>query len=136
MQQVSRKDRRTRRSEETQQAVNYQLEYVRDNQGLGFLVVANEEGVFLAGTGDRTRNEILAAWATELACAEEDNRPRLEAELQQHLFGDETEAAVEVRPFSVSGMPMYLCAAGAPESQSDDALEHTINGVKRIFRTT
>ncbi|QDG50820.1 hypothetical protein FIV42_08770 [Persicimonas caeni] len=129
-------DRRRRRSEKTHEAVYYQLDHVRQKHGLGFLVLANDEGVFVAGAGEKDRDEVFAAYAAEMAQADSAYRQKLEAELHEYLFGPDADTVVDVRSFKIDDMPMYLCAAGAASSSSDDALEHTINGVQRIFRTT
>ena len=129
-------DRRKRRSEETQQAVTYQLEHVRQQHEFDFLAVGDADGFYVACSTEETYDRFLAAYAPAIAEAEGTRRQRLEQELAEHISVGDEAADIYVREFGVKEQPLYLCAIATSEEQVDEALEHTMTGIERIIRTT
>lgn len=57
------KDRRVRRSDDPDQAIQYQLDHAAERLDLRALVLADDFGAQLAAVGDRDLNEVLSALA-------------------------------------------------------------------------
>ncbi len=105
-------DRRTRRSHRVHEALALQLEHVRGKARLAALVLATEEGLRVAHSGEEALCEELAARAPFLS----------------------NERTTRVLPVIYLGHPLYLVSYGASDaSQIDDWLEHASHGIARIL---
>ena len=129
-------DRRKRRSQETQQAVTYQLQHVRDKFGFDFLAVGDQDGFYVGGATEEGRDKVLAAYAPAIAGAHHGRREQLKEELVEQIGVGEQSGALFVREFGVGEQPLFLCAIADSAETVDQALEHTMSGIARIIRTT
>lgn len=127
-------DRRKNRSQELQQAVTYQLEHVLERFDLEFLAVGDRDGFHVAGAGRDAEDSLLAAFAPAITSSGVGQRKLLKKELMGYL-DDAEDSVVEVREFTVGGQSWYLCMVSSRGSDSEEALEHTVTGIQRIFRT-
>jgi hypothetical protein len=109
-------ERRLRRSEEAQQALFLQLERVRDEAKLDALVLASEEGLCIAHSGEDGFCEELAALAPFIPEAEQ------------------SEALLSVQATDIAGRRMYLVSYVREEPREmARLLERTWSGVSRIL---
>ncbi len=105
-------DRRTRRSQRVHEALSLQLDHVRGKARIAALVLATEEGLRVAHSGEEGLCEELAARAPFLS----------------------NERTTRVRHVSCLGLPLYLVSYGESDaSQIDDWLEHASHGITRIL---
>jgi hypothetical protein len=113
------KERRTRRSYQPQEALSYQLEHVRDAAGLDALVLATEDGLSIAYSGEDELCLELAALGPFLQEADNDAAPR----------------ATRVRAMSHDGLSLLLISYGldATRSELDAWLDHATQGITRIL---
>jgi hypothetical protein len=113
------RERRTRRSYEPQEALSYQLEHVRDQVGLDALVLATEDGISIAYSGEDELCLELAALAPFLREADNDGEPR----------------PTRVRAVDHDGLPLLLISYGLDETRPelDTWLDHTSQGIARIL---
>jgi len=109
-------ERRRRRSQEAQQALFLQLERVRDQARLDALVLASEEGLCIAHSGEEEFCTELAALAPFI--------PQASA----------AQALLRVRATDFAGRRMYLvCYGREPPTEVASWLEHAWSGVTRIL---
>jgi hypothetical protein len=114
--QKQQSERRTRRSEEAEQALFLQLERVREEARLDALVLASEEGLCIAHSGEDGFCEELAALAPFIQEA------------------DKSEALLSVRATDFAGRRMYLISYVREEPREmGHLLERTWSGVSRIL---
>lgn len=117
-------ERRSRRSSEDHVAVRYQLEHTRERAGLHALVLADNDGLEVAGAGDRAIRAELSAMAPLIA------RCIMGVPLPPLLRG----ADVSVRAIELNGQPLYIASAGGGMAR-DAFLAQSMQGVKRILAT-
>jgi hypothetical protein len=112
-------DRRTRRSEQLQEALSLQLAHVRDQASLDALVLATEEGLPVAHSGEDDLCVELAALAPFLPQEADSADP----------------VAQRMRAVSISaGLPLYLVFYSSEAPPPVEAwLEHTHSGIRRIL---
>lgn len=115
-------DRRTRRSPESHVALRYQLEHTRESAGLSALVLADDDGLVVASSGDRALCAELAAIAPL------HSRSPLGMPMPPLLRG----AEVAVRPLQMNGQHLYMCSVGGGMAR-DALLSHSMRGVQRIL---
>lgn len=109
-------ERRTQRSEHVEEALSLQLARVRDEARLEALVLASEEGLPIAHSGEPSFCEELAALA-----------PFIER------VTDKTEL-LRVRPMHVFDHTLYLVSYRRErEGEVDRWLDHASGGVSRIL---
>jgi hypothetical protein len=114
-------DRRTRRSDQRDVALRYQIEHARDQGRLEALVLADGDGLTLAEAGDRAVCAELAAIAPLMGRTLAMPMPPL-------LRG----ADVAVRSLRVHGQPLYLVSVGGTVAR-DALLATSVKGVQRIL---
>ena len=102
-------DRRTRRGDTLEDALNYQLAACVDAEGLSAMVLADADGL------------PLAAWGGSDTCEE--------AAARAPFRRDDDQA----RRFRFGGHDLYLCAVGGEELARRRSLERSQNGVARIL---
>ena len=129
-------DRRKRRSQETQQAVTYQLQHVREKYDFDFLAVGDRDGFYVGGATEEGRDKIVAAYAPAIAGAHNGRREKLKRELVEQIGAGDESGSLFVREFGVGEQPLFLCAIAESAEAVDGALEHTMSGIERIIRTT
>ena len=109
-------DRRTRRSQRAEEALSLQLERVRDEARLEALVLASEEGLAIAHSGEEELCTELAALA-----------PFIEETIT-------SQDLLRVRPTQFAGHPLYLVSYGRERPPEVDGwLDHACSGVFRIL---
>ena len=112
-------DRRTRRSERPDQALYLQLDTVRDEAGLDALVLATEEGLPVAHSGEDDLCEEIAALAPFL-CGRA--TPAIDAE------------TMRVHQVNLEQLSLLLVAYQIePGKRPDRWLEHASQGIERIL---
>ncbi len=110
-------DRRKNRSADALVALGLQLAEARSEAGLDCVILADHDGLLLAGVGDSAACDELAALAP----------------LGSHARALR-DAGVEVVPVQVEGTAALLCArGGGPRRQA--ALQRAASGCARILAT-
>lgn len=126
-------ERRTRRSEQTYQAIEYQLDYVLKLNGLRNFTLSSPEGLILANAGFDEESEALAAYAPLLAkCTDRDRRDQNVTRLGEVIELDDED--IQVRSFVVDGEQYFLGAIGASNTQLDASIYRALTGIRRIFK--
>ncbi len=114
-------ERRLRRSQDPYRALCLQLEHVRLEGELDALVVAIDNGLLIAGAGERSVCEALGAVAPLLGS------PKFNGIVPGPLVGQH----VEVRSISLDGEKVYLASVG--RSSGDEWISRSAGGVRRIL---
>jgi len=120
-------DRRRQRSADPLVALHYQLAQSRRDGGLEAIVVADDSGVVVAGSGTWAMCEELAAYAPLLAQGQW-NEPGLDDVSRMA----ELRRVADVQPVDVDGQTVLLCARGGGERLN--ALDRAADDVARILR--
>jgi hypothetical protein len=115
-------ERRLRRSPEAFVALRYQLEHAREQGGLEALVLADDDGLVVAASGDSSLCAELGAIAPLMV------RSIMGLPMPPLLRG----AEVAVRPIRIHGRELYLVSMGGGTAR-DALLTHSITGVHRIL---
>lgn len=114
-------ERRTRRSQNPYRALCLQLERFRSEGELDAVVVATDNGLLVAGAGERSVCEALGAIAPLWSSASFTGR----------LPGSLEGQRVDVRSLCMDGETIYVASVGR---QSGEAwLQQSIHGVRRIL---
>jgi hypothetical protein len=114
-------ERRIRRSQDPYLALCLQLESSRLQGELDAVVVAIDNGLLVAGAGERTICEALGAVAPLMGS------PSFNGRLPSALEGQ----SVDVRSVSVDGETVYVASVG--RRGGDVWLQQSIRGVRRIL---
>ena len=115
------KDRRRSRSHDPYRALCLQLERVREDGELDAMVVAIDNGLLVAGAGERSVCEALGAIAPLVGS------PSFNGRVPGALVGQR----LDVRSISLEGETVYVASAG--RSTNDEWLRRSIGGVRRIL---
>lgn len=115
-------DRRERRSDELHLALRYQLETSRASAALDALVLADEEGLVIASSGDEGLCEELGAFAP-FAC-----RARIKMPLPTSL----EEGDISYEMVKVHGQQLFLAGLGGNVAR-EAHLTRSREGVERIL---
>jgi hypothetical protein len=114
-------ERRTRRSQDPYRALCLQLEHSRARGQLDAVVVAIDNGLLVAGAGERSVCEALGAVAPLMSS------PSFTGRLPGALEGQ----SVDVREVSLDGETVYIASVG--RRSRDACLDQSISGVRRIL---
>jgi hypothetical protein len=114
-------ERRTRRSQDPYRALCIQLEHSRLQGELDALVVAIDNGLLIAGAGERSVCEALGAVAPLMSS------PSFTGRLPGALEGQ----SVDVRAVSLDGETVYIASVG--RRGGDVWLQQSISAVRRIL---
>jgi hypothetical protein len=114
-------ERRTRRSQDPYRALCLQLEHSRLQGELDALVVAIDNGLLIAGAGERSVCEALGAVAPLMSS------PSFTGRLPGALEGQ----SVDVRAVSLDGETVYIASVG--RRGGDAWLQQSISAVRRIL---
>ena len=114
-------ERRTRRSQDPYRALCLQLEHSRLQGELDALVVAIDNGLLIAGAGERSVCEALGAVAPLMSS------PSFTGRLPGALEGQ----SVDVRAVSLDGETVYIASVG--RRGGDVWLQQSISAVRRIL---
>ena len=120
-------ERRLRRSNDTMTALHYQLAFARHEGGLEALVLADAAGCLVAGAGAWPTCEMLAAYAPLLV----DRATILNDTLASSVSS--LAQSVNVRPVSVDGSEVFLCARGGGDLVAT-CMDRAASGCRRILR--
>lgn len=114
-------ERRTRRSQDPYRALCLQLEHSRVQGELDAVVVAIDNGLLVAGAGERTVCEALGAVAPLMSS------PSFTGRLPGALEGQ----SVDVREVSLDGDTVYVASVG--RRGGDEWLQQSIVAMRRIL---
>jgi len=114
-------ERRTRRSQDPYRALCLQLEHSRLQGELDALVLAIDNGLLIAGAGERSVCEALGAVAPLMSS------PSFTGRLPGALEGQ----SVDVRAVSLDGETVYIASVG--RRGGDVWLQQSISAVRRIL---
>jgi hypothetical protein len=114
-------ERRIRRSQDPYRALCLQLEHSRLQGQLDAVVVAIDNGLLVAGAGERSVCEALGAVAPLMSS------PSFSGRLPGALEGQ----SVDVREVSLDGETVYVASVG--RGGGDAWLQESISGVRRIL---
>lgn len=121
---------RRRRSEETVQAITFQLDHVRNEFGMDLILLADHLGLPIAFAGDQEAAKTFAAFAKPLAQGAEPDP------LLLSLIGDRHENKIICELLELEELPLYLCAIMSPDMENARGFERARTGIQRIYRTT
>ncbi len=124
------RNQRKRRSEETVQAITYQLEHVLEHYDIQLLVLADDLGLTIAFAGDENAARAFAAFAGHLATSDD-----LDPSLQEYLPGV-TPEQVYCESLQLDEIPLFLLAVMPPTIDNAHGFERVRTGIQRIYRTT
>ena len=120
-------ERRRRRSNDPIIALHYQLAAVRNEAGLEALVLVDDAGCLVAGAGAWPLCEELAAYAPFLANTAAARSAQVASETAR------LERITHVRPLSVDGMDVVLCARGGTPPNIAPCMSRAAAGCSRIL---
>lgn len=115
------RERRQRRSQDPYRALCLQLERVRSEGELDAMVIAIDNGLLVAGAGERSVCEALGAVAPLVGS------PSFNGRMPGALVGQR----VEVRAISLEGETVYVAAVG--RTTNDEWITRSIKGARRIL---
>lgn len=118
-------ERRRNRSENSSEALQFQLEACCRDSDVTAMVVADDEGLPLASTGDPYACDEIAA-RTAVA-------GRRVSEFSGTLLGHAEAWEVQMKRISVSGTDLLVCAVGGSAAMRQRQLERSAAGVARIL---
>ena len=122
---MSHTERRTRRSDIHSQALYYQLDASRERAALEALILADEQGLCVAASGDPSTCEEFAVH-TAMVC--EDT-----AQFSGTVLDTSRRWDVSMERFDIKGVPLFLCAIGGDVETRTRALVQSMGGVSRIL---
>ena len=129
-------DRRKKRSANTHRAIELQLEHVVEQYRFYAMVVANRDGLYVTSAGEAVDVDCIAAFAPYIGEAVGEDREGFKQDLLDEIDVGDAPKHVEVRSFPAEGQKLYVCAVSPRRDGVDIALDHTVEGIRRIFRTT
>lgn len=118
-------DRRRNRSDNTYTALRNQLEACRRTAGLEAMVLTDESGLALAGSGDADTCDEAAARLALVG--------RKIPAFVGVLLSDRGSMSVSMQRFSVGESELYMCAIGGQPDPRAAQIERSINGASRIL---
>lgn len=121
---------RRRRSEETVQAITYQLDHVLQEFNMELLLLADNHGLPIAFAGDEEAAQAFAAFAKSL---EQGAKPD---PMLSSLIENLGENKILCEILELEELPLYLLAVMSPDIESARGFERARTGIQRIYRTT
>lgn len=129
-------DRRKHRSNQTNRAIELQLEHLLDQYQFHTMVVCDRDGLRLSSVGDDVDHQCVAAFTPYIGEAVGQDREGFASDLLDELGDFEDPTHVAVRSFPAQGAKLYVCAISPRRDGVDVALDHAVAGIRRIFETT
>jgi len=120
-----RKERRLRRTETTTLALKYQLDQCCKDGGMEAMVVADRDGLPLAGAGDSYACDEVAARMVLVG-------PRISA-FDGTLLGDKKTWDVQMTKVRIDGSELLVCAVGGTPAQRKKQIARGSAGALRIL---
>lgn len=130
MTEESSKNQRRRRSEETQQAIIYQLEYVQEEFDIELILLADDHGLIIGSAGDEEAATMFAVYAHKLA------QGTAPDPILSETLPDLKREHILCESISLDDIPMYLCAVMEPTAENCRAYERARSGIQRIYYST
>lgn len=115
------RERRLRRSQDPYRALCLQLEHIRAEGELDAMIVAIDNGLLVAGAGERSVCEALGAVAPLIGSS------TFDGPIPGSLVGQR----IDVRSISLEGQTVYVASVG--RSVNDDGMTRSLGGVRRIL---
>ena len=119
-------ERRRRRTDLITQALTYQLLACCEDGKMHAMVVADEDGLPLASSGDRHACDELAARMVHIGARTDT--------FSGTLLGDGERLDVEMTKVFVDGSELVVCAAGGSADQRRQQVARGAAGTRRILR--
>lgn len=119
-------ERRHRRSSDPCQALVYQFEASRERANLDAMVLADDQGLCIASSGDPEVCEEIAAHMAILG----HTVPRFRGVF---LTEQKLRWTMHMRRFSVAGAELCLCAVGGATERRAEELVQSVGGTARIL---
>jgi hypothetical protein len=129
-------DRRKKRSANTHRAIELQLEHVVEQYKFYSMVVSNRDGLYVASAGEAIDRDCVAAYSPYIGEALGEDREGFKHDLLDEIEVGEAPKHVAVRSFPAEGAKLYVCVVSPRRDGLDVALDHTVQGIRRIFRAT
>lgn len=128
-------ERRQRRSNRVRQAITYQLQHLQESFDLDHLVLADEQGLRIAGSGSALRGSAIAAFSPVLHRAHANRRPSLVDEMT-YFVPDVDPDRMTVRAFDLQDETHFLCVVGDERLQREAMIYRAVTGIRRIVKQT
>jgi hypothetical protein len=121
----TKQERRRRRSDNTTEALRYQLAASREASAVAAMVLADEDGLCLAASGDGGTCDEVAARLTQIGARARD--------FAGTVFAARQAWGVELRRIAVGTDELFLCAVGGDPAARRSAVDRSAGGVARIL---
>jgi hypothetical protein len=118
-------ERRKRRSDHLNRALEYQLEACREDAGLEAMLLTDDEGLAVAASGEAGACDELAARLALIG--------RKVPEFVGILFSAEGSREVSMQRFAIDGAELYMCAVGGGPDPRARQIRRSIGGCARIL---
>jgi hypothetical protein len=129
-------ERREKRSEQTYQAIKYQLEHIFENQHLESFVLGDSNGLVLASAGEEIDASVLAAFAPVIHKHRgKSSRQNILSKVASMMPKAELDT-LRIRPFMIDGEMLFLCSLGERSIRGEAGLYRAVTGIRRIMRQT
>lgn len=129
-------DRRSRRSNNTYEAIQLQLAYILEEQGLLNFCLGDSRGLLMASAGRDDDAHVLAAYAPVIAgCTDKRRYQDVLDRINQHV-PEASEQSVAFRTFEVDGETLHLCLLGEVGKLNHANIYRAVRGVRRILDET
>jgi hypothetical protein len=119
------RERRQRRSDNTTQALHYQLDAFRRAARLDGVILSDDDGFCLASSGDTHACHEVAARLPFIG--------RKVRDFEGVLLGTDGGWRIRMHRFGVPGGELYLCTIGAGSAESERHLARSRGAVRRIL---
>ena len=129
-------ERREKRSEQTYQAIKYQLQHIFENQALESFVLGDSNGLVLASAGEEIDASVLAAFAPVLHKHRGSGSRQGILDKVQKMMPSADLDTLRVRPFAIDGEMLFLCSVGERSIRGEAGLYRAVTGIRRIMRQT
>jgi hypothetical protein len=120
-------DRRRQRSSNASEALHHQLDACRRDGDIEAIVIADDEGLTLAASGDAAACDEIAARSAQVG--------RRVAEFSGTMLGHGQAWDVQVKRIHVVGGELLVCAIGGSSAMRQRQVERSAAGARRILET-
>lgn len=118
-------ERRRRRSHFHSEALFYQLDTSRERAQLQAMILADEDGLCVASSGDA---ELCEEFALHAAMVCNDS-----SDFEGCVFSPNGRWDIHMQRFDFQGIPLFLCAVGGSDRDRANEIKISMNGVSRIL---
>lgn len=126
-------ERRKRRSNNTYEAIKFQLERIFDAEELRNLTIGDSRGLVLAYAGHIEEAQVLAAYAPLIS--QINNKENYESVIDRvrAFIPDAARDTMSFRAFEIDGEELFITIVGAPGKMNHADLYRAVSGVRRIL---